>query len=85
MTGEGFGLAVLYRLVYGRACERLERYYASDTPEAVRAHPLDGLRVKPEVMADPEAAEVIAEAVDDAIARRRPRVIARRNHPWRPR
>jgi hypothetical protein len=73
MTGEGFTLAVLYRMVYGRTRDRLSVYYVDDPPEAIRAEPLQGLTINPVVLADPEAAETIREAVEDALACRRPR------------
>jgi hypothetical protein len=72
--GDGITLAVLYRLIYGRARDRLGKFYFEQSPEAIRADPLACLGpVDPALAADPETAETIKEAVDDALAARRPR------------
>ena len=62
-----------YRRVYGAARERLERYYAEEAAGSVRADPLRGLRFDDGVTADPGFNGLVREAVEDAIAGRRPR------------
>ena len=72
--GEGITLAVLYRVVYGRARDRLGKFYCEQSPEAIRADPLAGLGpLDPLLATEPETAETINEAVEDALAGRRPR------------
>jgi hypothetical protein len=43
------------------------------TSEVIRRDPLHGTRINPESLRDAETCHVIAEAVEDAIARRRPK------------
>jgi hypothetical protein len=64
---------ILYRMVYGAACDRLELMYAEEPPESVRADPLRGLSIPAEQLADPRAKEAVTKAVEDALAGRRPR------------
>lgn len=71
---EEFVLNVLYREVYGHIRDQVERFYVTTDLDAIRADPLRGLGLfDPAMLADPEVKEVIAEAVEDAIAGRRPR------------
>ena len=70
---EPFHQGVLYRRVYAHVLDQARRFYAEVDPAELRAEPLQGLNIAPETLADPEAAEVLAEAVEDALAGRRPR------------
>jgi hypothetical protein len=64
---------VLYRIVYGAVRGRVERYYAPDDPASIRRDPLRGLHLDPSTVTGPEDRAAIAEAVEDAIAGRRPK------------
>ena len=66
-------LNLLYRRVYEYTPRRMGRLYTADGPQAIRRDPLAGLSVNPLVLAMPQAPDVIAEAVEDPIAGRRPR------------
>ena len=69
-----FALLVLYRMVYGRARERVAGSAFREPPEAVVAEPLLGVGpLEPTSAENPEAAAVIRDAVDDALAGRKPR------------
>jgi hypothetical protein len=70
---EDFGLAILYRMVYDSACRRLEQFYCEEPPESVRADPLRWLHIPAEQLADPRVRATVEEAVEDAIAGRRPK------------
>ncbi len=73
-SGREFTQDVLYRRVYGRARDRLGKLYSEQTPEAIRADPLAGLGPLDPVLAlDPETAETVREAFEDALAGSRPR------------
>jgi len=64
----------LYRRVYGKIRDRLARIVDPETPEEIRATPLQGLAaLDPAIAADPETAETIQDAVEDALIGRRPR------------
>jgi hypothetical protein len=74
MGGENLTLEVLYRLVYGRCRDRLGKFYCEQSPETIRAAPLDGLGpFDPALTDDPEFTGTVREAVEDALAGRRPR------------
>ena len=74
MAGEEFRHQVLCRLVYGHIRNRVERYYVEADVAGLRADPLAGLGpVDQSVLEDPEAQEMIREAVEDALAGRKPR------------
>ena len=71
---EGFNRAVLYRRVYGKILDRLDRVVDPESPEQLRNDPLQGLApLDPAVAQDPETAEAIRDAVEDALSGRRPR------------
>jgi hypothetical protein len=72
---DDFQRAIIYRTVYGAVRDRLERYYSDVTPEVIRRDPLHGTRINPESLHDPETRQAVVEAVDDAIAGRRPKVV----------
>ena len=72
--GDDFGRSILYRRVYGSILDRLARVIKLETPEEIREAPLQGLAALDLGLADdPEVAETISEAVDDALFGRRPR------------
>lgn len=74
MDGDGLTLQILYRRVYGRARDRLGKFYLEQAPEAIRADPLAGLgRFDPALTDDPEFSGTVRAAVEDALAGRRPR------------
>jgi hypothetical protein len=65
---------VVYRTVYGHVRDRLERLGIHERDDAIRANPLDGMRpLAPEQAEDPETAKAVAEAIDDAMVKRRPK------------
>jgi hypothetical protein len=70
---EDFQRMMVYRTVYGEVRDRLERYCTDVTPEVIRRDPFRGTRLNPESLHDPEARQAISEAVEDAIAGRRPK------------
>ena len=70
---EGFSRAVLYRRVYGKIRDRMDRVVDPESPEQLRSDPLHGLApLDPAVAEDPETAEAIRDAVEDALSGRRP-------------
>ena len=70
---EDFQRMMAYRIVYGAVRNRMEMYYVDVTPEDIRRDPLQGTRIDPKNLHDPETRQVIVEAVEDAIANRRPK------------
>jgi hypothetical protein len=74
MDGDGLTLAVLYRLVYGQCRDRLGEFYREQSPETIRDHTLAGLGTfDPAMTNDPEFTGTVSEAVEDALAGRKPR------------
>jgi hypothetical protein len=74
ITGDEFRHRVLYRLVYGHVRNRVERYYVEADVAGLQADPLTGLGpVGQSVLDDPEVEEILREAVEDALAGRKPR------------
>ena len=74
MDGESLLLAIVYRLVYGRARDRLGKFYCEQSPEQIRAAPLAGLGpFAPALTENPEFAGAVQQAVEDALAGRRPK------------
>ena len=65
---------MLYRLVFGHVRNRVELYYFEADVAGLRAEPLAGLGpVDQSVVEDPEVNELLREAVEDALAGRKPR------------
>ncbi len=74
MDDAAFTFQVVYRRVYGRARDRLGKFYLEQSPEAIRADPLAGLgSFDPSIADDPGFGMAVRDAIDDALAGRRPR------------
>jgi len=72
-VADAYTLGMLYRRVYGRCVDRMGKFYCEQSPAEIRADPLAGLAVAPELLDDPEAVAAIADAAEDAIAGRAPK------------
>ena len=71
---DSFRLGVVYRVVYGHVRDQLDRDHVTTDVERLRREPTEGLAgFDREALADPEVGEAVSEAVEDAIAGRRPR------------
>jgi hypothetical protein len=65
-----FGLVIVYRIAYGRACDAIHRA----GPYADRLEvPIDPAEAAGRALDDPELHQVVLEAIDDARHQRRPR------------
>jgi hypothetical protein len=65
-----FGLVIVYRIAFGRACEAIYRAGPYADPLEV---PIDPAEVAGHRLDDPELHQAVLEAIDDARHQRRPR------------